>query len=444
MAKKTQTKPKQPVNRKLIAAVTLAVALVLTVLFIVLGVTGRNMDAQGLYKLLPWLPTPGEGTLWRQALVPGAALGDTQVLSFRSLLEGDVSPEDLEQAARVLAKRTADLGWVDARVEVSGQQLVVTLPKDANLADAENLLSVAGKFSFADPQGQEFMTGENVSAAGFGYADNTGKNFALSLVFDSAGKKLFGDKSTELSGQSISIIRDGVTLVSPPVGEPLTEGRISIPGFSLEQARDNAILLRSGALPFDIKLEGDIQPAGPLYGEKVQTTLLIALLVFLLLVLLYFVISYRLAGVTAAWMLLVQLVFAFFLAALIRSGFTVLTLWAVFASFLVTAFGMSNLMGSVREDLACGRSVRQSMKDSYAGRGHASLDVFAALILINVVFIIADQGIIRVFAQIFALGLLAGIIVLHLLFRLALGEVIHLAGNKTSLYAGVPAAGKEA
>ena len=60
MAKKKKTGKKLTVNRKAVAALTLAVALVLTVIFVALGITGRKIDSQGLYNLLPWLPTPNK------------------------------------------------------------------------------------------------------------------------------------------------------------------------------------------------------------------------------------------------------------------------------------------------------------------------------------------------------------------------------------------------
>ena len=92
------SKPKKiTVSRKAVAALTLAVALVLTIIFVVLGVTGRKMDAQGLYNLLPWLPTTGETFNWRQALVPGAGLGDTNVTTLGAVTEGEAAQEELQK-----------------------------------------------------------------------------------------------------------------------------------------------------------------------------------------------------------------------------------------------------------------------------------------------------------------------------------------------------------
>ena len=91
MAKNKKTGKKFAVNRKAVAALTLAVALALTVIFVTLGITGRKMDAQGLYNLLPWLPTPSQTSKWREALVPDAGLGETLVSSLSPSVEGEAS-----------------------------------------------------------------------------------------------------------------------------------------------------------------------------------------------------------------------------------------------------------------------------------------------------------------------------------------------------------------
>ena len=79
-------------------------------MFIVLGFTGRNMDADGLYKLLPWLPVPGETTLWRQALKPSADLGATREYTFAIRLE---EAKDAADAADNTAENNAAIDTAD-------------------------------------------------------------------------------------------------------------------------------------------------------------------------------------------------------------------------------------------------------------------------------------------------------------------------------------------
>lgn len=295
-------KPKKvSVNRKLIAALTLLVALVLTVIFIFLGVNGRKLDAQGLRKLLPWLPLTNTETGWQQALVPGAGLGETLETAFTADTEGEVAEADLETAAGVLVRRLRDLGWTDVAVRVKDGGLTVTLPKGADTAYLNGILSARGEFTFTDPSGAVFMDGSKVASAAYGYADQTGRNFALSLQFDNEGKKLFGDKSIELLGQSISLLKDGQLMVSPGINEPITQGVVSIPVNSLEEARDSAVLLRSGPLPFGLKAAEAGTSGTALLGGRAQNTLLIALTVVFAVIALYFIITYRLGGLIAAW-----------------------------------------------------------------------------------------------------------------------------------------------
>lgn len=444
MAKPVQKK-KITVNRKAVSAVTLLLALALTVVFVTLGITGRDMDAQGLYKLLPWLPTPGETTLWRRALVPGAELGDTIVQTYTQPAAADASDEDLTEAVSVLTARLINYGWTDAVVETSGEgQINVTLPASADPVYVAETLASRGEYSFTDPEGNVFLTGDHIDAAGFTFSDQTGTSYALSFQFDKEGQEIFAQKSSELVGQSITLLRDGLEVASPSISTPLTQGAISIPNFPLEEARDNAILMRSGALPFSLTLDQAGVQGTPLMGINVQRNLIILLFIAFVLIAALLIVRHRLAGVMAAWMLLLQLTLSYFFAALIGAGFTVSTLVGIYGSFLVMVFALINLFGGMNSDIRRGRSVRQAIKEGYMTRGHASLDVYAGLIFISVIMIIMDQGAVKAFFEVFALGLLLGLTLTHLALRLVMNEAINLLGAKSPLYTAPSTLKKEA
>ncbi len=435
MAKQTKTK-KLSINRRAVSAVTLLIALALSVVFILLGVTGRKMDSEGLYKLLPWLPTVGDDYAWREALVPGAALGDTTVQTYAfEQAEQELPPSELDRAVKVLSTRLYDLGWTDAAVEKDAEgKIRVTLPAGSDAAYLGSLLSAKGEYSLADPDGQVFLTGEHIKTAGFGYSDNTGKNFSLSFEFDQEGKEIFAQKTTELLGQSVSLLRDGVVMVSPSISTPLTEGGVSIPNFTLEEARENAVLMRSGALPAALSVQEDGAEGSALLGRDVQRNLIIALICLFAVTALYLILLYRLGGFVAAWMLLLQLALSHFFAALIGAGFTVLTLAAIYLPFIISVFSLISLLSGVQGDILRGRSVRQALKENYAGQGHASLDIFVVLTILSIVFIMIDHGMIKFFSEVFAISLLSGLVLIHLAMRLLLSETITLFGGRTALY----------
>lgn len=278
------------------------------------------------------------------------------------------------------------------------------------------------------------MDGSNVTDVDNDYGDATGNNIVLSLKFDDFGKEAFARKTTELAGQSISLKRDGEVVVSPRIEEPITQGTVHIPMASLDMARENMAIMRSGTLPFAFNLLEEGAERQPLMGAGVQTILLYAMGALFVVIALYFIARFRLGGLLAAWMLLLQTTFSWFFAALMRAGFTMLTLAAIQLAFFVTVFAFLNLFYGVQRDVQAGRSVRQALRDGYANEGHASLDVFTGLVLLSVAMIILDQGLIRLFGEVFAISLLIGLAITHLLLRVLLNETVWLFGGRTSLY----------
>lgn len=435
-------KAKSTGNRKAIAAVTLVVALLLTAVFAYVGVFGFNMDQSGLHKLLPWLPTPGQRTSWRQALVPGTELGETVVQTYAlTTQEGEVGAEDLEQAAKITTKRLWELGWRDAVVEPQGQdQLKVVMPAVVGNSPMESILGVKGEFTLRDSEGKDFVTGDVFKNASFHHADNSGTNLVLTFEVVGEGQNAIKEQLKKGENQTVTLTRDGNSLGSLL----LREGNLQVSGLNINDANLAGVLMRSGALQHGMTLANTTDNNQPLLGVDVQKSLIFALYAVCLLIGLYFIARFRLGGLIAAWMLFIQLALTYFMAALINAGYSVQTLLAIHLSFLVTVFAMVNLFSSVQEDILRGRSVRVSLKESYAGRGHASLDVYTALILIGVIMIIMEVGVVKSFFEVFSLGLLIGLLVTHVLLRIIVNEAVILFSDRRSLYTAVKTVRKEA
>lgn len=436
MAKPAQSNNKK-VNNKAIAAVTLAVILVLTIAAGVVGVTGMKLDKEGLYKLLAWIPTPSKSSTWREALVPGTDLGENmvQIYTTSSAEEGgEVTEDHLKQTVNLLSRRLAFGEWNSALVEVvEDGKIKLSLPLDGTHDHAYEMLAAKGEFALATPDGTPFITHEQVKQAQYGVSGTDG-SYAISFILDNEGKKIFADKTTELLGQSISLMIDGVAVASPGINTPLTEGQASLPGFNGENAVAYAAMMQYGPLPLSLTKESQSLEGEPIYGANVANALIIALFVAALLVCLYAVFTYRLGGLIAGWLLVIQLIAAYFFAALMGSGFTLSTLLAIWGSFAIFAWALLVIYRSMKDDLVRGRSVRQSLKDAYSGSGKVAFDVLIALLVLSVVLIIADDQAIRTFMLPFAIGLILDLVLLGICLRVMLGSAITLFGTSTSLY----------
>lgn len=441
MAKAVQNKkqlPRKGRNDKLIALVTLVLALVLTITAGTLGLRGMKLDSEGLYHLLAWLPSPLAGSTWRQALVPGADLGETlvQTYSVAPLTEGEATTaQQLDSTLQILSQRLAFGGWLSARVEKLGEDRIqLTLPLDGTHGHAFELMAQPGQVGFASPDGQVFLTQKNIVKASYAKSPQD-DSYAVGFVLDGVGKQIFADKTTELVGQTMSLVVDGNTVASPSIGyQPLTEGQASLPGFDQERAVAYAAMMSTQPLPLKLAHLEDSQGEA-LLGKNSQKLSAILLAAAALLIMLAFVWRYRLGGLVAAWLLVIQLIAIYFLAALTRAGYTLSTLLAIYVSFGLLAYGLSLLYGGMRADLSRGRSVRQALRESHGGAGALALELLGALLLLFVVLIIVDSGMIGSFARVFAMGLLLDILLIALLHRVLLGSVVTLFGSSTALYA---------
>lgn len=441
MAKPVETTKRKP-NSKAIAAITLAVILILTLASAFIGVNGMKLDKEGLYKLLAWIPTPLQSSSWREALVPGTDLGDNRVQTYTvgTGVEGEAaSEEQLKETVNVLTKRLLFGGWNSALAEVfDGSKIRLSLPLDGTHDHAFEMLAAKGDFALADPDGVAFLDYKNVKQAAYGPTPNE-DSYAVSFLLDNEGKQIFADKTTQLLGQSISLMIDGVAVASPGINVPLTDGQASLPGFNDETSLAYASMMQYGPLALELKLEDQSLTGMPIFGANVQNMLIITLGIAVLLVILYALFTFRLGGLIAVWLMVIQLIAVYFFAALLNSGFTTVTLLAIYGSFGLLVFALMVLYRSMKRDLVRGRAIRQSLREAYGGSGKVAVDTLAALLLISVVLIIVDQQQIGSFMRIFAMGILIDLVLVGIGLKVLLGSAITIFGTNSSLYTGITA-----
>lgn len=100
-------------------------------------------------------------------------------------------------------------------------------------------------------RGRPIVTGSMIIDAQPGF-DSAGQPI-VNLRFDEAGSRRFARATSENVGRPIAIVLDDVVISAPAINEPILGGQAQINGgFTTESAKELALLLRSGALPFDL------------------------------------------------------------------------------------------------------------------------------------------------------------------------------------------------
>ncbi len=99
-------------------------------------------------------------------------------------------------------------------------------------------------------QKRTLLTGAELTRAEVQADPNAPGNWQVAIEFTATGARIFGDVTEQNVGRHLAIILDGNLYSAPRISERIPGGRAVITGqFTVDEARDLAIVLRAGALP---------------------------------------------------------------------------------------------------------------------------------------------------------------------------------------------------
>jgi len=162
-----------------------------------------------------------------------------------------------------------------------------------------------------DPWKDTGLTGKHFIHADV-QIDNFYQPFVL-IQFNDEGAKLFGEITERNVNKPVAIFVGGELVSAPNVNEAITSGSAQITGnFTTEEANNLARDLNTGAIPAPIILTGEYT-IGATLGQEALSTSLFAGLFGLLLIMLFMIINYRLAGLIASASLTIYAIILLFL-----------------------------------------------------------------------------------------------------------------------------------
>ncbi len=232
----------------------------------------------------------------------------------------------------------------------------------------------------------------------------------VSFTLDAQGAKIFGDFSSANVGKRMAIVLDNKVYSAPVIRERIGGGSGQISGnFSVAQASDLAIALRSGAMNAPIQvLEKRI--VGPSLGKDSIKTSIIALIGGFILVMGFMVLYYSMAGVIACMALVVNL---FLIVAVMAIFGATLTLPGMAGIVLTVGIAVdANIIINerIREVLREGEGVVKAIHLGYINASRAIFDSNITSLIASVLLYAYGTGAIKGFALTTGIGILASII----------------------------------
>ncbi len=231
----------------------------------------------------------------------------------------------------------------------------------------------------------------------------------VSVDLDSRGARVFDALTSENVGRRLAIILDGTVYSAPVIRERIGGGKVSITGrFSIDEAHDLAIVLRSGALPAPVDIAEE-RTVGPSLGRDSIRQGQLSFLVGAGAVLIFMAVYYNGAGLLADFGLSLNILLL--ICVMAAMGAT-LTLPGI--AGIVLTLGMSvdaNVLVNerMREELRAGRSPREAVKSGYEHAWSAIRDSNISTFVAGLILFQFGTGPVKGFAVTLCVGVLTGL-----------------------------------
>jgi preprotein translocase subunit SecD len=353
-----------------------------------------------------------------------------------------VQPQDasdaVERALEIIRNRVDEFGVAEPSIQRQGKRrIIVQLP---GIKEPERAINLIGKtamleFKLVDedgdlekalegevPDGSEILydregnpyllkkevllTGASLRDARVSFGEFGEPEVAFEL--NQEGAKKFEQITSQHIGERLAIILDGRVQSAPTIQTRISDrGRIT-GRFSLEEAKDLAIVLRAGALPAPIKIVEN-RIVGPSLGEDSIRKGVIAAIIGAALVIGFMIAYYKISGVIA------DLAFLFnFIIIMGALAFLDATLTLPGIAGIILTIGMSVdanviVFERIKEELRIGKTIRRAIEGGYKNAFRTILDANLTTLITAAVLFYFGTGPIKGFAVTLSIGILASL-----------------------------------
>lgn len=323
-----------------------------------------------------------------------------------------ITPDTVQKAVGILRTRVDALGVKETSLYPQGEKrVVIEIAGEKDPESAVNILKNTAQLQFMDEQGKVLLTGKNLKNAEARVVPGGTGEAEILLEFDKEGARLFGEATAANVGKPLIIVIDDKAISAPTVKEPIRDGNAVISGsFTAKEAQDQAVLLRSGALPVSFNVM-EKRSIGPTLGADSLEKSVKAGIIGLIAVLIFMIGYYRLPGVIADISLA--------LYALLVLG-TMLALGAVLTLPGIAGFALSIGMAvdanviiyeRIKEELRFGKTLVAAIDAGFKRAFTAIFDANITTLITAGVLMYFGTGPIKGFAVTLSIGIIASMLV---------------------------------
>ncbi len=335
----------------------------------------------------------------------------------------------IQSSIETIRRRIDAFGTTEPTIQRQGRdRILVQFPGIKDVERLKNLIHETGKLSFmmvdpsADAQqvaktkrppagdilvysstkpevpyvlkNEVLVSGASLVDSQPGFDGRTGEP-VVTFRFDSQGAKRFARVTQENVGLPFAIVLDNKVISAPVIREPILGGSGQISGhFTVEQANDLAILLRSGALPAKLTPIEERTVGASLGADSIREGKMAAVIA-LIAVIVFMALAYGLFGLFADLALIMNAALIF--ASLSLIGAT-LTLPGIAGIVLVIGISVDSnvlIFERIREEVRAGKSPLASIDAGYSRAMSTIIDSNVTTLISTLVLFWLGSGPVR-------------------------------------------------
>ena len=370
--------------------------------------------------------------------------GATFQLTFKPRDEQAVRVNAMDQALETIRNRIDQLGVRETTVAREGEnEILVQLP---GIQDPERAKELIGKtavlqFKLVDDthnvdealregpppgdqilygsaerggrepylvQSQVLMTGDVVTDARVRPGARLEGPY-VSVDLDARGARIFDALTAENVGRRLAIILDNTVYSAPVIKERIPAGKVQITGrFSIDEAHDLAIVLRSGALPAPVEIAEE-RTVGPSLGRDSIRQGELSFMVGAAAVLIFMAAYYSGAGVLADFGLTLNIMLLICVMAALQATLTLPGIAGIVLTLGMSVDANVLINERMREELRNGKTPRDAVKLGYQRAWSAIQDSNISTFVAGLILFQFGTGPVKGFAVTLCVGVLTGL-----------------------------------
>ena len=369
-------------------------------------------------------------------------LNDKIIINLSEAYKKRIKKNAMEQSLEIIRSRIDELGTREPTIIAQGEQrILIELPGIKNPKRIKEIIGTTAKLTFrfiADNNAKKtsyeklqtkneletynvqkklVLSGEHLTDAQPGF-DNLNNSSVVNFKLDSFGAKKFAYATKNNIGKRLAIIIDNKVVSAPVVRDAITTGNGQISGsFSVEEANNLAIVLRSGALPAPMSIIEE-RTVGPDLGQESIDKGIVSLVIGFILVILYIFYNYRIFGLFANISLFINLILLISILTIIEATLTLPGIAGIILTVGMAVDANVLIYERIKEEMAMESNILIAFDNGYKKVLTTLLDANITTLIAAFVLYFIGSGPIKGFAVTLATGIITSLFTTFVLGRM--------------------------